>query len=141
MIIVSACLLGENCKYNGGNNLSSTIVEHLNGKDVLPVCPEFLAGLGVPREPIELKGGVPYRIDGVCLERELFAAISKIKKMIGGKDVEYAVLKSRSPTCGVKEIYDGSFTHTLIDGMGILAKALSDMGIKVFDSEDFVSLR
>ena len=139
MIIVSACLLGENCKYNGGNNLSSTIVEHLNGKDILPVCPEALAGLGVPREPIELKCGVPYRIDGVCLDKELSAAISKIKEMIGGKNIEYAVLKSRSPTCGVKEIYDGSFTHTKIEGMGILARALFDMGIKVIDSEDFIS--
>lgn len=141
MIIVSACLLGENCKYNGGNNLSTPIVEYLKDKEILPVCPEVLAGLGVPREPIELKGGVPYRIDGACLENELSEAILKIKKMIDGKDIEYAVLKSRSPTCGAKQIYDGSFTHTLIDGMGILAKALSDMGIKVFDSEDFVSVR
>ena len=139
MVIVSACLLGENCKYNGGNNLCAPIVEYLKNKEILPVCPEVLAGLGVPREPIELKGGVPYRIDGACLERELSDAILKIKKMIEGKDIEYAVLKSRSPTCGVKQIYDGSFTHTLTDGMGILAKALSDMGIKVFDSEEFLS--
>ena len=139
MIRVSACLLGENCKYNGGNNLSTAIVECLKSKEILPVCPEVLAGLGVPREPIELKCGVPYRIDGVCLEKELSEAISKIKKMIDGKDIEYAVLKSRSPTCGVKEIYDGSFTHTKIEGMGILARALSGMDIKVYDSEDFIA--
>ena len=137
MVIVSACLLGENCKYNGGNNYSERIAALLNGKEILPVCPEALAGLGVPREPIELKCGVPYRVDGKCLSDELFGAIEKIKEMIKGNDVEYAVLKSRSPTCGVKQIYDGSFTHTLVDGMGILAKALSDMGIRVIDSEDF----
>ena len=141
MVIVSACLLGECCKYNGGHNYSEQIESRLRDKEIIPVCPEVLAGLGVPREPIELKGGVPYRIDGVCLENELSEAILKIKKMLEGKDIEYAVLKSRSPTCGVKQIYDGSFTHTLIDGMGILAKALSDMGIKVFDSEDFISVR
>ena len=139
MVIVSACLLGENCKYNGGNNYSERIAKLLSEREILPVCPEVLAGLGIPREPIELKCGVPYRIDGKCLSNELDYAISKIKEMINGKDVEYAVLKSRSPTCGVKEIYDGSFTHTKINGMGILAKALSDMGIKVIDSEDFPS--
>ncbi len=140
MVIVSACLIGECCKYNGGHNYSEQIDVRLRDKELLPVCPEALAGLGVPREPIELKFGVPYRIDGVCLEKELSEAIHKIKKMIDGKDIEYAVLKSRSPTCGVKQIYDGSFTHTLTDGMGILAKALSDMGIRVIDSEDFSSL-
>ena len=137
MVIVSACLLGENCKYNGGNNYSERIAKLLAEREILPVCPEVLAGLGIPREPIELKAGVPYRIDGKCLSDKLFGAIEKIKEMIKGKNIEYAVLKSRSPTCGVKEIYDGSFTHTKIDGMGILAKALSDMGIRVIDSEDF----
>ena len=80
MVIVSACLLGENCKYNGGNNYSERIAALLNGKEILPVCPEALAGLGVPREPIELKCGVPYRVDGKCLRDELFGAIEKIKE-------------------------------------------------------------
>lgn len=136
MVIVSACLLGENCKYNGGNNYSERIAKLLAEREILPVCPEVLAGLGIPREPIELKEGVPYRIDGKCLLEELDRAVLKIKEMIKGKEIEYAVLKSRSPTCGVKEIYDGSFTHTKIKGMGMLAKALSDMGIRVIDSEE-----
>ena len=136
MILVSACLLGENCKYNGGNNYSERIERMLGGEDILPVCPEFLAGLGVPRAPMELVDGVPYNVNGECLKDKLDAAIDEIKRLAIENGVSMAILKSRSPTCGVKEIYDGSFSHTLIPGMGLLARVLVDMGIKVVDSED-----
>ena len=136
MILVSACLLGENCKYNGGNNYSVRIERMLEGEDILPVCPEFLAGLGVPRAPMELVDGVPYNVNGECLKDKLDAAIDEIKRLAIENGVSMAILKSRSPTCGVKEIYDGSFSHTLIPGMGLLARVLVDMGIKVVDSED-----
>ena len=136
MILVSACLLGENCKYNGGNNYSVRIERMLEGEEILPVCPEFLAGLGVPRAPMELVDGVPYNVNGECLKDKLDAAIDEIKRLAIENGVSMAILKSRSPTCGVKEIYDGSFSHTLIPGMGLLARALVDMGIKVVDSED-----
>ena len=136
MIIVSACLLGDNCKYNGGNNLSEKLVEHLRGKEIMKLCPELEAGLGVPRPPIELKDGVPYRECGECVEEPLNSAIERIKARLDGKEIEYAILKSRSPTCGASSIYDGSFTHTLIPGQGILARALTALGIKVIDSDD-----
>lgn len=136
MILVSACLLGENCKYNGGNNYSERIERMLEEEDILPVCPEFLAGLGVPRAPMELVDGVPYNVNGECLKEKLDAAIDEIKRLAIENGVSMAILKSRSPTCGVKEIYDGSFSHTLIPGMGLLARALADMGITVIDSED-----
>ena len=136
MVIVSACLLGERCKYNGGNNYSERIERMLEGEEILPVCPEFLAGLGVPRAPMELVDGVPYNVNGECLKEKLDAAIDEIKRLAIENGVSMAILKSRSPTCGVKEIYDGSFSHTLIPGMGILARALADMGITVIDSED-----
>ena len=136
MIIVSACLLGENCKYNGGNNYSERIERMLDGEEILPVCPEYLAGLGVPRAPMELVDGVPYNINGECLKDKLDVAIDEIKRLAIEKGVSMAILKSRSPTCGVRKIYDGSFSHTLIPGMGLLARALGDMGIKVIDCED-----
>ena len=136
MILVSACLLGENCKYNGGNNYSERIERMLDGEEILPVCPEFLAGLGVPRAPMELVDGVPYNVNGECLKEKLDAAINEIKRLAIENGVSMAILKSRSPTCGVKEIYDGSFSHTLIPGMGLLARALVDIGIKVIDCED-----
>ena len=136
MILVSACLLGENCKYNGGNNYSERIERMLEGEEILTVCPEFLAGLGVPRAPMELVDGVPYNVNGECLKDKLDKAIDEIKRLAIENGVSMAILKSRSPTCGVKEIYDGSFSHTLIPGMGLLARALVDMGIKVIDCED-----
>ena len=136
MILVSACLLGENCKYNGGNNYSERIERMLEGEEILPVCPEALAGLGVPRAPMELVDGVPYNVNGECLKDKLDKAIDEIKRLAIENDVSMAILKSRSPTCGVKEIYDGSFSHTLIPGMGLLARALTDIGIKVVDCED-----
>ena len=136
MVIVSACLLGENCKYNGGNNYSERIERILKGEEILPVCPEALAGLGVPRAPMELVDGVPFNDRGECLKDKLDAAIDEINRLAVEKGVSLAILKSRSPTCGVKEIYDGSFSHTLIPGMGLLARALTDIGIKVVDSED-----
>ena len=136
MVIVSACLLGENCKYNGGNNYSERIERMLEGEEILAVCPEALAGLGVPRAPMELVDGVPFNDRGECLKDKLDAAIDEIKRLAVEKGVSLAILKSRSPTCGVKEIYDGSFSHTLIPGMGLLAHALGDMGIKVIDCED-----
>ena len=136
MIIVSACLLGERCKYNGGDNYSERIERMLDGEEILSVCPETLAGLGVPRAPMELVDGVPYNTRGECLKDRLDVAIEEIKRLAIEKGVRLAILKSRSPTCGTKEIYDGTFSHTLILGMGLLARALTDIGIKVVDSED-----
>ena len=133
-VLVSACLLGRNCKYNGGNNYSEAVAAFLEGKEVIPVCPEVQAGLGVPRVPMELVDGVAVNRDGLRVHEALLAAVDGIVAQL--EDVECAVLKSRSPTCGVKQIYDGSFSGTLIDGSGLLAQALMDAGCRVLDSED-----
>ena len=137
-IVVSACLLGENCKYNGGNNDSPAVAEFVQGREVIPVCPELLAGLGVPREPIEIVGGKVLRKDGTSVDCQLKKAIAQILAQLEGEQIECAILKSRSPTCGVKQVYDGTFTGTLVDGMGVLAAALKERGYKVLDSEDCV---
>lgn len=137
-IVVSACLLGENCKYNGENNYSSAVAELIKGREVIPVCPERLAGLGVPREPIEIVDGVVRRKDGTSVDGALRNAIAQILAQLEGEDIECVILKSRSPTCGVKQVYDGSFSGTLVDGMGVLAAALREKGYKVIDSEDCV---
>ncbi len=135
-IIVSACLLGENCKYNGGNNENERVKNFLRGKDIIPVCPEVLAGLGVPRVPIEIVDGVIYDKNGKCVDHVLREAVEKIVGVIDPDEIECAILKSRSPTCGVKEVYDGSFSGKLVKGMGTLAAALQAMGITVIDCED-----
>lgn len=138
-IVVSACLLGENCKYNGGNNFAPNVVEFAKGREVIPVCPERLAGLGVPREPIEIVDGIVRRKDGTSVNEALRKAIDEILAQLEGEQIECVILKSRSPTCGVKQVYDGTFTGTLVDGMGVLAAALREKGYVVIDSEECVA--
>lgn len=135
-IIVSACLLGENCKYNGGNNLDPRVVAFAQGREVIPVCPEVLAGLGIPRIPIEIRDGKVIRRDGAEVDEVIRAAVAQILEQMKNEDIECAVLKARSPTCGVKQVYDGSFTGKLVDGAGILAQALKNAGYIVIDNEE-----
>lgn len=135
-IIVSACLLGENCKYNGGNNYDPRVVAFARGREAIPVCPEVLAGLGIPRIPIEIKDGRVTRRDGIVVDDAIRTAVVQILEQIKNEDIECAVLKARSPTCGVHQIYDGSFTGKLIGGAGVLAQALLDAGYIVMDNEE-----
>ena len=135
-IVVSACLLGENCKYNGGNNYSGKVAQFVKGREVIPVCPERLAGLGIPRTPIEIRGDRVMDRDGKDVTAVLQEAVRSILAQLALEDVQCVVLKSRSPTCGVRQVYDGTFTGTLVDGMGTLAKALADAGYEVLDAED-----
>lgn len=138
-VVVSACLLGENCKYNGGNNFAPNVAEFVKGREVIPVCPECLAGLGVPREPIEIVDGIVRRKDGTSVNEALRKAVAEILAQLAEEEIECVILKSRSPTCGVKQVYDGTFTGTLVDGMGVLAAALREKGYLVIDSEDCVA--
>ena len=135
-VMVSACLLGRNCKYNGGNNLSEKTVEFVRNREIIEVCPEVLAGLGIPRIPIEIVNGELRDRDGVSRDAVLREAIAKILNQIKGEDIECAILKSRSPTCGVRQVYDGTFSGTLRDGAGLFAQALMDAGIRVIDVEE-----
>jgi len=135
-ILVSACLLGENCKYNGGNNYNAAVVEFVKGKEILSVCPEMMAGMGCPRTPIEIVDGVLMDRNGNNMDAAMREAIEKAMEMIRKEDIQCAVLQSRSPTCGVNQIYDGSFSGKLIDGSGLFAQALKDAGYQVIDAED-----
>ena len=135
-VIVSACLLGRNCKYNSGNNYDATVAAFLEGKEVIPVCPEELAGLGVPRTPMEIVDGVLINRDGINVDAPVRAAVAHILEEIKDQQIECAILKSRSPTCGVRQVYDGTFSGRLISGTGTLAQALLDAGYIVLDNEE-----
>ena len=135
-VVISACLLGRNCKYNGGNNFNERVVEFLKDKRVIPVCPEELAGLGIPRPSIEIVDGILRRKDGTSVDNAVRDAVEQILTQLHGQEISCAVLKSRSPTCGVRQIYDGTFSGRLIDGAGVLARALMDAGYTVIDAED-----
>ena len=135
-IVVSACLLGRNCKYNGGNNDDPRVAAFVEGREVIEVCPEVLAGMGIPRIPMEIKDGRLVNREGVDVDAPNRRAVEAILEQLRGEDIDCVILKSRSPTCGVHQVYDGTFTGTLVDGMGIFARALRDAGYRVVDAED-----
>lgn len=135
-MLVSACLLGSNCKYNGGNNRNDRVLAYLRGHEIVSVCPEVQAGLGTPREPVEIVDGTVRTKDGKSVDAPLRQAVAEIVELAKALEIDCAVLQSRSPTCGVNQIYDGTFSGTRIAGSGVLAQALKDAGISVIDAED-----
>ncbi len=137
---VSACLLGENCKYNGKNNFSSKLEEILKNHDLVAICPEVLGGLPTPRDPAEIVGEIVRTKDGRSVDDEFKKGAKKALELIKRSKVELVVLQSRSPSCGIGKIYDGSFTGKLINGDGIFAKLLKEEGIKAIDVEDLTNI-
>lgn len=135
-IVVSACLLGENCKYSGGNNYSEKVMKFLEGHQVIPVCPEVLGGLPVPRVPAEIVNGIVTNAEGTEVDREYRAGAERALKIALEQGAQLAVLQSRSPSCGAKEIYDGSFSKRKIPGKGIFAALLEENGIPILDLEE-----
>lgn len=136
-ILVSACLLGENCKYNGKNNRNEAVLGFAADKEVISICPEILTGLGAPRPSVELCNGRVVDREGNDRDALYRKGVEMALEQIRGVDIDLAVLQSRSPTCGVNQIYDGTFTGRKIEGMGIFARALKERGIPLMDAEEF----
>ena len=136
-ILVSACLIGENCKYNGKNNRSEKVLEYIKNADkVVAVCPEVLGGLDIPRDPSEIKGGKVITKKGKDVTLEFIKGAEEALSIAKEENIDIAILQSRSPSCGVNEIYDGNFEGKLTCGEGIFAKMLKNNGFKVIDAED-----
>ena len=135
-ILVSACLLGRNCKYNGGNNRNEKVIRFLEGKEIIPVCPEVAAGMPVPRLPVEIRDGRIISIEGKDLDDVYRKGIKRTLAPLDLEDIDLAILKAKSPTCGVHEIYDGTFSGKKIKGQGFLAAALMEEGVYVIDEND-----
>lgn len=138
-IAVSACLLGINYKYNGGNNYSEKLEKLLEKHEVIPICPEVLGGLPIPRDPSEIVNGEVLTDKGKSVDKEFRNGAKKALKIVKESGAELVVLQPRSPSCGLGEIYDGSFTGRLVDGDGVFVKLLKDEGIKVVDVGDFIN--
>ena len=135
-ILVSACLLGKNCKYNGVNNLNQSVLDFIEGHEVIGVCPEQLGGLSTPRLPAEMVEGIVTNKEGISVDAEFRKGAQTALAVALEKKVDLAILQSRSPSCGVKEIYDGSFSGKKVKGQGVFARLLTKYGIKVLDAED-----
>ena len=141
MYIVSACLLGENVKYSGGNNYTETVAEFLKDKEFIPVCPETAGGLPIPRLPSERQGDrIVSKAGEDVTEAFLKGArrcLEKVLEKAGDEEIEGAILKARSPSCGSGVIYDGTFSGVKIPGDGVFAALLKERGIEVMTELDF----
>lgn len=141
MIIVSACLAGVNCRYDGKGNKDDRILKLVKDGKAMLVCPEQLGGLTTPREPAEIAvcdDKIKHVVDkrGQDYTKEFIKGAEEtlnIAKMI---DANIAILKARSPSCGFGEIYDGTFSGKITKGNGLTAEILSSSGIKVYSEEN-----
>ena len=142
MYIVSACLLGENCKYDGGNNATEWVQELLKDHMVCKVCPEEFGKLYAPRPKAEIKDGkvINEKGEDVTKAFEEGARVAYTRAVVAarsiGEEIEGAILKSNSPSCGRDKVYDGTFSGTLVDGEGIFAKVIREHGIKIITEKE-----
>jgi uncharacterized protein YbbK (DUF523 family) len=142
MYIVSACLLGINCKYNGENNYCEAVETLVKGHHYAAVCPEVSAGMAPPRPPSEIRENRVYSKEGTDLT-ELFLegaeaawqeSLQEAEQL--GEEIDLAILKARSPSCGAGVIYDGTFNSVRVKGDGFFARLLKEKGIKTITEED-----
>ncbi len=138
MILVSKCLLGENCKYNGGNNFNKKVVEYLEGKEYVGVCPECMGGLTTPRDPSEIVPGTGrvFSSEGKDVTANFIKGAKETLEIAKTYKVDRAILKQTSPSCGYGMIYDGSFSGRKITGNGITAQFIADNGIEILTEKD-----
>ena len=139
-ILVSACLLGTACRYDGKSAPKKHITELLDKHDLIPVCPEIFGGLPTPRSPSEIKDGRVITKMGKDVTEEYRKGAEEALKIAVLYGCKYAILKEKSPSCGSGRIYDGTFSGCLTDGYGITAELLMKNGIKVFGESDIEEL-
>ncbi len=139
-ILVSGCLLGYNCKYNGDNNYNKEIASLGDEFEIIPICPEEFGGLPTPRKPSEQIGDKVMTEDGDDFT-DNFRKGAEISLNIALKnECKYAILKAKSPSCGYGVIYDGTFSHTLKEGNGVASNLLSKNGIEIYNENNFCEL-
>ena len=136
MILVSACLLGDNCKYSGGNNRREEVCRFLEGKEYVSFCPEQAGGLSTPRLPSERRGDRVVSSAGEDVTEAFFLGAERALELCRRENVNLAVLKQGSPSCGSGYICDGSFSGLKIPGEGVTTELLRANGIRVMSEED-----
>ena len=135
-VIVSACLAGDNCKYNGGNNINQKMMDFLKSHEMLKVCPEVLGGLPTPRPSAEIVDGKVINTEGKNITKEFTLGAQKAFEIVQKEKPDLIILQSRSPSCGIKQIYDGTFSGNKIPRHGLFAELCIKAGYKVLDIED-----
>ncbi len=139
-IAVSSCLLGIPCKYNGQSNKNEEILKLQEKHELVPICPEVLGGLPIPRIPAEIINDKVINQNGEDVTYNYNLGSSKALQIIQENNISIAILKSKSPSCGLGTIYDGTFTHTLINGNGIATELFIKNNIRVYDEHNFLDI-
>lgn len=144
-VVVSACLLGEPCRYDGESKPSEAVraLCEIEGVRLIPICPEVQGGLLTPRPPAEIQPGMPLRVVNVAgqdVTREYEEGASCALEAAGNAGASLAILKAKSPSCGSGMIYDGTFSGSLTEGWGVTAYLLRENGVKVFDENELTNL-
>ncbi len=141
--LISACLAGINCRYDGKNTLSQELKKLVRSGEAITACPEVLGGLSIPRDPceIQVKSGKRYLISkqGKDCTEQFQKGAEETLKICRDNNIEVAILKQKSPSCGCGKIYDGSFSGKIISGNGITAELLLKNGIRVLTEEEFTN--
>lgn len=139
-ILVSACLMGVGCRYDGGNNQIPKLKALLKEHTCIPVCPEILGGLPTPRTPAERRGNRVIDKEGNDVTEAFVRGTAEVLRLADLYGCKAALLKERSPSCGCGQIYDGTFTGTLVEGDGLTAQMLKRQGIAVYGESEFHEL-
>lgn len=137
MIIVSACLAGIYCRYNGEVEEFAPVVDLVRQGKAIPFCPEAYGGLPTPRAPCEMLGDRVVDSDGVDRTAEFLRGAEEGLRLARLAGCREAILKARSPSCGSGVIYDGTFTSKRIEGDGCFARLLKQSGITVRTEEEY----
>ena len=135
-VIVSACLAGDNCKYNGGNNLNQKMMDFIKTHEMIKICPEVLGGLQTPRPSAEIVDGKVMNTEGKNITKEFTLGAQRAFEIVQKENPDLIILQSRSPSCGIKQIYDGTFSGKKIHGHGLFAELCIKAEYKVLDIED-----
>jgi uncharacterized protein YbbK (DUF523 family) len=138
-ILVSACLLGDKVRYDGGSNPVGFLSELAKRFQIVPFCPEVEGGLAIPRDPAEISGNRVVTKNGVDVTANYHEGAQKALTLCKFFGIRYAILKDGSPACGPRQIHDGKFDGLKIDGLGVTARLLVANGIKVFAETDNIS--
>jgi len=139
-ILISACLVGDNVKYDGGNNKNPLIEKLLEKYELVPFCPEIEGGLSIPRHPSEQRGEEVFNDLNEDVSEAFYKGADLALNICLFLKIKIAILKERSPSCGVHNIYDGSFSHKLIPGMGVTTALLKRKGITVYSEDEIPKL-
>ncbi len=151
MILISACLCGIKCKYNGEDNSDPFYVNLVKSRMAIPLCPEQLGGLPTPRPACEIRQGTGADVwaglarvvnaDGGDVTDRFIKGACETLRFVNRAGISEAVLQSRSPSCGAGQVYDGTFSRRLIQGDGVTAALLKSKGIKVWNNEEFKAVK